>query len=262
MLRKKRIPIKTAEEISILVECGNILAKTHGYISEVLKEGISTSHLDKLAEDYIRDCGALPAFKGLYGFPGTLCISINDCIVHGLPGKYQLKSGDVVSIDCGVIWNSFYTDSAYTYGIGEISNEVLNFLDCVEESLYKGIDQALVKNKIGDIGFAIESNIKKFGYNVVEGLVGHGVGKSLHEYPCIPNEGKPKTGLSLLEGVVIAIEPMASMGYSSTKLNKTEEIFTKDGALSAHYEQTIAVTNGGPVVLTKFDCIKSKIVNW
>jgi len=213
---------KTDEEIELIKESGVLLGKTHAEVAKLIQPGIKTSELDKRAYEYITDNGGKPSFKGYNGFPYSLCISVNENIVHGMPGGYELQEFDIVSIDCGVFLKGFHSDSAYTYGVGKISEEAAKLLRVTKDSLDKGIMAAVSGNRIGDIGFAIQQYVESEGYSVVRELVGHGIGKALHESPEVPNYGKRGKGLKLQDGIVIAIEPMVNMG----KKNIVQE---KDG---------------------------------
>ena len=206
------IHYKTEEEIDLVRESSLLVAKTHAEIASFLKPGVSSLELDKIAEEFIRDNGGVPAFKGYNGFPCTLCMSPNEQVVHGIPNKKALIENSILSVDCGVLMNNYYGDSAYTYEVGEVDLEVKNLLKITKESLYKGIDMAVVGNRIGDISFAIQNHAELNGYGVVRELVGHGLGKSLHESPEVPNYGRRGSGQKLKKGLVIAIEPMINMG--------------------------------------------------
>lgn len=249
---------KTKEEIELIRESCLLVSETITQIAKILKPGISTLQIDSLAEEFIKDHGAIPAFKNHHGFPFTCCISVNDAVVHGFPTQNALKEGDVVSMDIGTIKKGFYGDSAYTFAVNGVSNEVKNLLKVTKESLYKGIEKACVGNRIGDISFAIQEYTEtKNGYGVVRELVGHGVGKSLHEDPQVPNYGKRGSGPKLKEGLVIAIEPMINMGRREV-INDTDgwTIRTKDGKPSAHYEHTICITKKVADILSSFNSIE------
>ena len=211
-----KIYLKTDDEIELIRESCLLVSRTIAETGKHIKEGISTIELDKIAEEFIRDNGAKPAFKGYKKegsvFDYTLCVSVNEQVVHGVPGSYVLKNGDVVSVDCGVLKNGFYGDSAYTFAVGEISEEIKQLLRVTKESLYKGIENAIAGKRIGDISFAIEECVSKYGYGIVRELVGHGIGRSLHESPEVPNYGKRGSGVRMEEGLVIAIEPMINLG--------------------------------------------------
>ena len=233
---------KTREEIEAIKESAQILGKAHGLIASMISPGVKTIDLDREAEAFIMDHGGKPSFKNYNGFPYSLCISVNENVVHGFPGDYELKDGDIVSIDCGVFFKGFHSDSAFTYPVGVVAPEVMQLLDVTEKSLYKGIEKAVAGNRIGDIGFEIQTYVESFGYTVVRELVGHGLGRSLHESPEVPNYGKRGRGAKLKEGMVIAIEPMINLG----KRNVVQEsdgwtIRTVDRMPSAHFEHTVAI---------------------
>ena len=246
------IQLKSPREIEVMAAGGRILAATHRHIQTAIAPGISTGELDAMVEAFIRGQGAVPSFKGLYGFPASACISINDEIVHGIPSPTRiLRAGDIVTVDIGVHHGGFHTDSAWTYAVGEIPPETQRLLDVTERSLHAGIAAATIGNHIGDIGHAVEEVVVRAGYTVVRDLVGHGVGTSMHEEPQVPNHGKPKRGPKLQVGMTIAIEPMVNVGGAATKtLADKWTIVTLDGALSAHFEHTIAITADGPRILT------------
>ena len=253
---------KSDEEIEIIREGGQILGKAHAEIAKIISPGIKTKELDKVAYQYIMDNGGVPSFKGYQGFPHTLCISVNEVVVHGMPGEYELKEGDIISVDCGVKYKGFHSDSAYTYPIGQISEEVKRLLTITKESLYRGIEEAIVGNRVGDIGFAVQSFVEKEGYTVVRELVGHGLGKNLHEKPEVPNYGNRGKGLKLEENLVIAIEPMINMGKKNVVQEKDGwTIRTADRMPSAHFEHTVAIKKGKADVLTTFEYIEEIIKN-
>lgn len=242
---------KSEEEVELLKEGAQILGRAHGLIAKEVKPGIDTLYLDKLAEEFIRDHKGVPSFKNYNGFPSSLCISINENVVHGFPSEYELKEGDIVSIDCGVFYKGLHSDSAYTYAVGKVDEQVKDLLKDTEASLYLGIEQAVSGNRIGDIGFAIQSFVEEKGYSVVRELVGHGVGKSLHEEPEVPNYGKRGRGPKLKPGMVIAIEPMVNLG----KRNIVQEsdgwtIRTADRMPSAHFEHTVAILADRTEIIT------------
>jgi len=256
----KGVFYKTKEEIELLRESSLLVGKTLAEVAKIIKPGITSLSLDKIAEEFIRDNNAIPGFKGYSGFPNTLCISINSHVVHGIPGKYEFIEGDIVSVDCGVIKNNYFGDSAYTFAIGEVKPEVLNLLKITKESLYKAIDVAIVGNRLGDIGDAVQSHAEKNGYSVVRELVGHGIGKDLHEAPEVPNYGKKGSGLKLLEGLVIAIEPMINMGKKAIIQEKDGwTIRTADNLPSAHFEHTIAIGKDKADILSSFDYIEKAL---
>jgi methionyl aminopeptidase len=251
---------KTEEEIDIIKEGADILGRVHGIIAKAIKPGIKTIALDQLAYDYITEAGAKPSFKGYQGFPSTLCISVNDQVVHGFPGEYILKEGDIISVDCGVFWKGFHSDSAYTYPVGVVSEEVMNLLRETKASLYLGIDQAIENNRMGDVSHAIQSHVEALGYGVVRELVGHGVGKKLHEKPEVPNYGKRGNGPKLVSGMVIAIEPMINLGKKSIVQEEDGwTIRTSDRKPSAHFEHTVVVRKEKAEILTTFKYIEETI---
>ena len=251
------IHYRTDSEIELLRKAALLVGKTLGEVGKHIRPGIRTIELDKIAEEFIRDHGAIPAFKGYEGFPGSLCISVNDAVVHGIPGNYELRDGDIVSVDCGTILDGYVGDSAYTFTVGEVSEEIKLFLQRSKESLYKGIEQAVSGNRIGDIGYAIQSYVEQFGYGVVRELVGHGVGRKLHEDPQVPNYGRRGTGTKLSEGIVIAIEPMITFGKKDIIQERDGwTIKTKDRKLAAHFEHDVAVRNGKAEILSSFEWIE------
>ena len=251
------IPIKTEEEIEIQRQSSLLVGKTLAEVAKLIRPGITTKKLDQLAETFIRDNGAVPGFKGYGGFPATLCISVNDEVVHGIPGDRVLKDGDIVSIDCGTLMNGFYGDSAYTFPVGEVDEEILKLLERTKNSLYLAIEQAVVGNRIGDIGNAVQTYCEGFGYSVVRDLVGHGVGQNLHEKPEVPNYGRRGSGPKLKSGMVLAIEPMINLGRKEVKQDPDGwTIRTADSSPSAHYEHNVAVRNGKADVLSTFEYIE------
>jgi len=248
---------KTEQEIELIRESCLLVSKTHAEVARYIKPGIKTSFLDKIAEEFIRDNGAIPGFLGYGGFPNTLCISINSVVVHGIPSSYELKEGDLVSVDCGVILNNFYGDSAYTFVVGDIETPIKNLINATKESLYKGIENAVEGKRVGDIGFAIQSFVENLGYSVVREMVGHGVGRKLHEAPEIPNYGRKGTGPKLIEGMVIAIEPMINLGKKEIVQEKDGwTIRTSDNMPSAHFEHTVAIRKHKAEILSTFDFIE------
>jgi methionyl aminopeptidase len=253
---KDNIFVKTAAEIQAIRESGLILSKLHGELSARIAPGVKTLDLDAFAENYIVSQGAQPSFKGYRNFPATLCISVNSVVVHGIPNHYVLKDGDIISIDCGVYYKGFHSDSAYTYKVGQISPEAQKLMNETYASLIKGIAKCKAGNRVGDISAEIQRYAESHGYGIVRELVGHGVGKNLHEAPEVPNFGKPGKGPKLANGMVIAIEPMVTMGKRSVKQEKDGwTIKTVDGLPSAHYEHTVAIVDGKPETLTTFDYI-------
>lgn len=248
---------KTDDEIELIREGAKILGQAHAEVAKVIKPGVKTRELDECAYSFINDNGGKPSFKGYNGFPGSLCISVNDQVVHGIPGDLVLKSGDIVSIDCGVLYKGFHSDSAYTYPVGEVSNDILELLSYTKQSLYKGIEQALPGNRIGDIANSIQQFVEEKGYSVVRELVGHGIGKNLHEAPEVPNYGKRGKGFKLQEGLVLAIEPMVNLGRKNIVQEQDGwTIRTADRKPSAHFEHTVAIRKGKADILTTFDYIE------
>jgi methionyl aminopeptidase len=243
---------------SCLIVCGALAE-----VAKIIKPGITGKEIDQRAEEYIRDQKAVPGFKGYGGFPGTLCISTNECVVHGIPNEKPFKEGDIVSVDCGAILDGYYGDSAYTFAIGEVGEELKSLLDTTNNSLYLGIEQAVVGNRIGDIGHAIqEYTERQKGYSVVRELVGHGLGESLHEAPEVPNYGKRGRGPKIEAGLVIAIEPMINLGRKEvSQHNDGWSIITRDKKPSAHFEHTIAVKIEGPDILSDHSMIIESIKN-
>ena len=251
---------KTEEEIDLIRNSSLLVAKTHAEIAGLIKPGITTLALDKIAEEFIRDNGGAPAFKGYGGFPNTLCMSPNDLVVHGIPNDRVLEDGEILSVDCGVVMNGYFGDSAFTYEVGEVDAETKQLLKVTKESLYKGIEMAVSGNRIGDIGYAVQKHAESFGYGVVRELVGHGVGKNLHESPEVPNYGRRGRGAKLQEGLVIAIEPMINMGTRKImQHNDGWTITTIDNKPSAHFEHTIVVRKGKAEILSSFEEIEKKI---
>ena len=244
---------KSEEEIELIRESSLLVEKTHAEIAGLIKPGVTTLELDKIAEEFIMDNGAIPAFKGYRGFPNTLCMSPTEQVVHGIPNDVPLNDGDIVSVDCGALKNGFYGDHAYTFILGEVSAEVLQLVRVTKESLYKGIEKAVANNRIGDIAYAIQEHTeKKYGYGVVRELVGHGLGKDLHEDPQVPNHGQAGTGPLLKTGMCIAIEPMFNLGDWRTRiLDDNWTVVTADGKISAHFEHSITITESGPEILTQ-----------
>ena len=247
---------KSREEIELIRESALIVSKTLGMLAAEVKPGVTTLYLDKLAEEFIRDQGAEPGFLGLYDFPNTLCMSPNAQVVHGIPNDTPMQEGDIISIDCGALKNGFYGDHAYTFAVGEISDEVQRLLDITRQSLYIGIEQFRVGNRVGDVGYAIQKFTEDAGYGVVRELVGHGLGKKMHEAPEMPNYGKRGRGKKFVEGMVVAIEPMTNMGTKNIRqLNDGWTILTKDGKPSAHFEHDVAIIDGKPEILSTFDYV-------
>ena len=244
---------RNEKEIELLRQAGKIVAMTHEYLKPFIKAGISTKKLDELAEKFIRNQGAIPSFKGYGGFPGSICASINDVLVHGIPNdKHILKDGDIISIDIGANFQGYHGDSAWTYAVGEVSEEAKELMKVTEESLYKGLEQVKPGNRISDISNAIQTFVETHGYGVPRDYTGHGVGSSLHEDPIIPNYGLPGRGPKIVSGMVMAIEPMVTLGdYHTRTLLDDWTVKTLDGKITAHYEHTIVVTDEGYEILTK-----------
>ena len=251
---------KTEEEIDLIRESSLLVAKTHAEIAGLIKPGITTLKLDEIAEEFIRDNGGIPAFKGYNNFPNTLCMSPNNQVVHGIPNGDVLENGEILSVDCGVVMNGYYGDSAFTYEVGEVNSEIKQLLKVTKESLYNGIEMAVVGNRIGDISDAIQKYAESFGYGVVRELVGHGIGKNLHESPEVPNYGRKGRGVLLNEGLVLAIEPMINMGERGIMQHDDGwTITTIDNNPSAHFEHTIVVRKGKAEILSSFEEIEKKI---
>lgn len=250
------IKYKSKEEIEIMRESAQLVSKTLGMLAPEVKPGVSALELDKLAYTFIKDHGAEPGFLGLYDFPNTLCTSINEHVVHGIPGAKPLEEGDIISIDCGVLKNEFYGDQAYTFMVGEVAPEIKKLLEVTKESLYKGIAQCKSGKRIGDIGYAVQQHAESHGYGVVRELVGHGLGRVMHEDPQVPNYGRQGRGKKIQEGLVIAIEPMINLGTHRVKqLKDGWSIIAADGKVSAHYEHDVAVVDGKPEVLSTYNYI-------
>jgi len=247
---------KTPQEIEIMRQAAQVVSRTLGKVAEMIEPGVTPKQLDTMAEAYIRSQDAIPGFLGLYGCPSTLLISVNEQVVHGLPTDRPLQEGDIVSVDCGAVYKGYYGDHAYTFAMGDIGDEKRQLLKVTEECLYLGIDQARNGNRIEDIGWAIQTHAEKHGYGVVRELVGHGLGKTLHEDPQVPNYGRRGRGKKIQNGLTIAIEPMINMGTERVEqLDDNWTIVTADGLPSAHFEHDIAVVNGEPVILSTFDYI-------
>ena len=251
------IYLKTEEEIELLREANLVVARTLGEMAKWVAPGVTTLKLDSIAEEYIRSQGAVPGFLGYGGYPNTLCISVNENVVHGIPSNYVLREGDIVSIDCGAVKDGYNGDSTYTFAVGEVAPEVLQLLKTTKESLYVGIEHAQPGNRIGDIGHSIQDYCEKRGYSVVRELTGHGVGKKLHEDPEVPNYGRKGVGPLIKNGMVIAIEPMINLGSKNIVFERDGwTCRTKDRKPSAHYEHTIAIHNGKPDILSSFKYVE------
>jgi len=247
------IIVKTREEIELMRESALVVSKTLGMLAKEVKPGVTTQQLDKIAEEFIRDQGAVPGFLGLYDCPSTLLCSVNEAVVHGLPTNIPLEEGDIVSIDCGALMNDFYGDHAYTFEIGEVAPETKKLIEVTKESLYVGINEFRINNRVGDVGFAIQKHCEDHGYGVVRELVGHGLGRKMHEDPEMPNYGKRGRGKKFIEGMVVAIEPMINMGTHRVKqLKDGWTIVTLDGKPSVHFEHDVALVDGKPEILSTF----------
>ena len=254
------IYLKTKEEVELLRENNLLVSATLAEVGKHIRPGVTTLELDRIAEEFIRSHGAVPGCLGYGGFPNPLCVSVNENVVHGIPSNYDLKEGDVVSVDCGTILKGFYGDSAYTFGVGEIAPEVEQLLRVTKESLIKGVEQAVAGNRVGDISAAVQAHAEKYGYGVVRELVGHGLGRKMHESPEVPNYGRRGTGPLLKEGMVICIEPMINMGSKNVVFERDGwTVRTKDRKPSAHFEFAVAIRNGEADVLTDFDIIEKAI---
>lgn len=246
------IVIKSKQQIELMREAGKIVAETHEILKEAVRPGISTLELDKIAENNIRKYNAIPSFKGYGGFPGSICASVNDEVVHGIPGSRILKEGDIVSLDIGAYYKGYHSDSAKTHGVGVISEEDRKLIEVTKQSFYEGIKFAKEGYRLSDISHAIQEYVEKYGFSVVRDLVGHGIGTQLHEDPQIPNYGLPGKGPRLQSGMVLAIEPMINAGRYKVKILSDDwTVVTADGKKSAHYEHTIAITEDEPIILSK-----------
>lgn len=254
------IYFKTDEEIELIRESSLLVGKTLAEVAKMIGPGVKTITLDRIAEDFIRSHDAVPGFKGYNGFPFTLCISVNEQVVHGFPGESELKDGDLVSVDCGVYKNGFYGDSAYTFPVGELKPEVLQLMKRTKEALYLGIETATEGKRVGDIGYTVQNYVEEFGYSVVRDLVGHGIGRNLHEKPEVPNYGKRGTGAKLQSGMTIAIEPMINLGTRHV-IQESDgwTIRTADRMPSAHYEHTLAIRHGKADILSTFRFVEEEL---
>lgn len=248
---------KSEEEIEIIRRNNLLVSRTLAEVAKLIKPGVTTLELDKRAEEFIRDNGAVPGFLGYGGFPNSLCTSVNDQVVHGIPSDYVLKDGDIISVDCGTYMEGYYGDTAYTFPVGEVSEEVMNLLRTTKESLFKGIENAVEGKRVGDIGNAVQVHAENAGYSVVREMVGHGLGKNMHEAPEVPNYGKRGRGVLLKKGLVLCIEPMINMGGKHIKQDDDGwTIRTIDGKPSAHYELAVVVDKGKADILSTFDYIE------
>ncbi len=241
------IMLKTEEEIELMAQAAKIVAEAHQVLKQAVRPGATTLHLDKIAETFIRDRGGIPAFKGYRDFPGTLCVSVNQEVVHGIPSSRELQEGDIVGLDLGAIVHGFYGDGAVTVPVGSVPGQVATLLTVTEEAMYRGIDQARAGNRLSDIGHTIQRHVESHGFSVVRDFVGHGIGRQLHEDPQVPNYGRPGQGSRLQFGMVLAIEPMVNVGGPQVRiLDDHWTAVTKDGSLSAHFEHTVAIQPVGP----------------
>lgn len=248
-----KIVYKTEEEIELLRLSSLLVGKTLAEVAKLIKPGVTSLQLDKVAEEFIRDNGAIPGFLGMYDFPNTLCTSVNEAVVHGIPNNKPLQDGDIISVDCGTLMNEFYGDAAYTFEVGEVKPEIKKLLNVTKECLNKAIEQAVVGKRIGDIGYAVQSLAEENGYGVVRELVGHGLGQKMHEDPEMPNYGRRGRGKKFIEGQVVAIEPMINMGTHRIKQHRDGwTITTKDNKPSAHFEHDVAIVDGKPELLSTF----------
>ncbi|MBU5485054.1 type I methionyl aminopeptidase [Clostridium sp. MSJ-11] len=246
------IILKNNIEIEYMRQAGKVVAETLAKLEEVVKPGISTAELDRIAEELIVKRGAKPSFKGYYGFPASICASVNNEVVHGIPSQDRiLQEGDIISVDCGAILNGYHGDAARTFPVGKVSEEAEKLINVTKDSFFKGVEKAIVGNRLTDISFAIQQYVESFGYSVVRDYVGHGIGRDMHEEPEIPNFGRAGRGPKLMNGIVLAIEPMVNIGdYHVDVKPDNWTVVTKDNSLSAHYENTVAVLNNGPEILT------------
>lgn len=254
--------LKTDEEIELMRESNRLVGMTLGEVAKHIKPGVTTLHLNNIAEEFIRSHGAIPSFLGYNGFPYSLCISVNENVVHGFPSEYILKDGDIISVDCGTEKNGFCGDSAYTFCVGEVSEDVKTLLRTTKESLYEGIAKAVEGNRVGDIGEAVQTYCERRGFSVVRELVGHGIGRKMHESPEVPNYGKRGTGPLLKKGMCIAIEPMINQGSKNVVFESDGwTVRTKDHKMSAHFEHTVAIREGKADILSTFEFVESVLGN-
>lgn len=248
------ISLKSSREIELMDRAGTVVALVHKRLKEEIKPGMTTKHIDQICEEVIRENGCTPSFKGLYGFPGSVCTSVNEVLVHGIPGSQILKNGDIISVDVGACYKGYHGDSAWTFLVGDVDEKTRDLCRVTEEALYRGLEQVRPGNRIGDISWAIQSYVEAHGYSCPIEYTGHGIGKSVHEDPYVPNVGRPHTGPILKRGMCIAIEPMVFMGKPHCHtLDDDWGVVANDHSLSAHYEQTIAITADGYKILTKED---------
>jgi methionyl aminopeptidase len=251
------IRLKTEKEIEIIKESSLIVGKALGEVAKLIRPGVRTKTLDRVAEEYIRDNGAVPGFKGYNGYPATLCLSVNEVVVHGIPGEYELRDGDIISVDCGAKKNGFHGDYAYTFCVGNVAEEIRNLCERTKQSLYLGIEQAKAGNRIGDIGFAIQSYVESYGYSVVREMIGHGIGRNLHEKPDVFNYGKKGNGCKIKKGMVFCIEPMINLGCKEIRIDRDGwTTRTADGFPSAHYEHMVAIRENGTEIVSTYKYIE------
>lgn len=251
------IRLKTEREIEIIKESSLIVGKTLAEVAKLISPGVKSVTLDKVAEEYIRDNGAIPSFKGYRGFPSTLCTSVNDVVVHGIPSQYELRDGDIIAVDCGAKKHGFHADYAYTFFVGNVSEVVRNFCDRTKQSLYLGIEKAIAGNRIGDVSFEIQSFVEHHGYSVVREMIGHGIGKNIHEKPDVPNYGKKGNGAKIKKGMVFCIEPMINLGRKEIRTDKDGwTTRTIDGMPSAHYEHMVAIRDSGTEIISTYKYIE------
>ncbi len=256
------IPLKSREEIELLRENNLLVSATLAEVGRHVRPGVTTLELDAVAEEFIRSHGAVPGFLGYGGFPATLCISVNEAVVHGIPSDYRLKEGDIVSVDCGTLMHGFYGDSAYTFAVGNVSEEKEQLLRVTRESLYRGVAQARSGNRVGDISSAVQDYVSPYGYGIVRELVGHGLGREMHEDPEVPNYGHRGRGPLLRPGMVLCVEPMVNAGTHRVVFEKDGwTVRTADRKPSAHFEFAVAITDDGPDVLTDFGIIERALLN-
>ena len=261
MASRRMIHLKTEKEIDIIKQSSLIVGKTLAEVAKLIQPGVTCKTLDKVAEEYILESDAIPSFKGYHGYPATLCVSVNDVVVHGIPGDYELQNGDIVSVDCGAKKNGFHADYAYTFQVGKVAKEVQMLCERTKESLYKGIEQAKEGNRIGDIGNAIQSYVEGFGYSVVRELIGHGVGKNLHEKPDVPNYGQNGSGPKIKKGMVFCIEPMINLGLKYIQMDQDKwTIRTYDGKPSAHFEHMVAIRETGTEIISTYKYIEEVLI--
>ncbi|MBI2914507.1 MAG: type I methionyl aminopeptidase [Firmicutes bacterium] len=246
------IILKSKDEVAKMREAGRLVALAHGELEKVIAPGISTKELDSIVEKFLEGCGATPAFKGYHGFPASICVAINDQVVHGIPGDHKLEMGDIVGIDIGVLVDGYYGDAARTYPVGQVSREGERLIDITREALWRGIGESVVGNRLSDVSHAIQCCVEQGGFSVVRDFVGHGIGRAMHEEPQVPNFGEPGHGPRLKPGMTLALEPMVTTGHHDVMvLADGWTVVTRDSSLSAHFEHTICVSEDGPLVLTE-----------